>query len=167
MANLMNDLFKNVKNTEKKDNFLVAYDFIEKRLTNPLITPTNDVTCIARWLKIKYERVYNRPMIGYNFYNCRLTLQTLANNLKVNNWEICVLINKWFKTFHQLGYDKVGNDNTLTLSILKTGWIVQGLKNNVGPKGNSRNASYKNHGEGRRPGSTNNPNKPEISNKAF
>lgn len=164
MSNQLSDLFKNVKGTNKKDSFMEAYNFIEKRLKDSSLMPTTDVTCISRWLKIKYEKVYNRPMIGYNFYNCRITLQTLSRSLNVDNWALCQLVNKWFKTFHSLGYDKVGNDNTLTLSILKTSWIVEGLRNNRGPKSNSRNASYKNHGQGRREAG---PNKNEICNTSF
>lgn len=168
MSNVMNDLFKGVKSSsKKKDQFLESYEFIEKRLRDSRLAPTNDLTCIARWLKIRYEKAYNRPMIGYNFYNCRITLETLSKALELNNWAICKLIDTWFTTFHSLGYDKVGNDNTLTLSILKTSWIVQGLKNNCGPKGNSRNASYKNHGQGRRTSNSIKPNKPEISDTSF
>lgn len=160
----MSSIFSKCKNVNKVDPSKRTFEFIESRLNDSSLVPTNDVTAISNWFKVKYEEVYNRPMIGYNFYNCRITIQNLAKNLECTNWEVCCNINKWFKTFHSLGYDKVASDNTLTLSILKTSWVVEGLKNNRGPNSNSRNASYKQHGQGRRQIS---PNKTRQSTKSF
>lgn len=160
----MKSLFSGVKNQKKVDK---SYDFISKALAENKKSCTNDVTHISKWFKAKYENTYNKPMLGYNFYNCRNTIKLLGQKYSLSNWEVCVLINKWFKTFHSLGYDRVAGDDSLTLSILKTDWIVNGLFSNSRPNDNKRNASYNVHSQSRRLSQSKSPNKPNISKQAF
>ncbi len=157
----MKAIFSGVKN-KKTDN--KSYEFIQRALDRGDITGTCDLSHIAKWLEEKYKKTYNVNMIGYNFYNCRKVIQSLASRYSKTNWQICTYINKWFTTFHTLGYDKVAYDSTLTMGVLKTSWVVDGLYNNrVAPKQNTRNKSYKVHSQGRRTVTNND----EIVNEAF
>lgn len=161
----MKSLFQPVKNQPKKDT---SFDFVESRLNNSSLSPTNDVSTISKWFKSKYENKYGKPMLGYNFFNCRNTIQLLSRKYECSNWEVCCLINRWFTSFHGLEYDKVASDNTLTLSVLKTDWIIDGMKDNRRPNESKRNASYKTHGQSRRLSGENvGPNKSQISNQSF
>ena len=89
-------------------------------------------------------------MLGYNFFNCRNTIKLLSEKYECSNWQVCQYINSWFQLFHSLGYDRVASDDTLTLSVLKTDWIVSGLMDKRRPNESKRNTSYKTHGQSRR-----------------
>lgn len=162
----MKSLFKPVKNKPKVDK---SFDFVESRLKDSNLAPTNDIATISKWFKTKYETKYGKPMLGYNFFNCRHTIQLIAQKYKCNHWEVCCMINNWFASFHGLGYDKVASDDSLTLSVLKTDWIVSGMKDNRRPNESKRNSSYKTHGQSRRIQGQQNtgPNKNQISNQSF
>ncbi len=151
----MNALFGGIKRSKPDDR---SYQFIQKAMDRRDISGTCDLSHLAKWLKHKYKYTYNKEMLGYNFYNCRKVIQALANRYSKTNWQICTYINKWFLTFHTLGYDKVAYDNTLTLAVLKTDWIVDGLFNNElcrKYKSSSRNKSYRVHSTARRQVSNN------------
>lgn len=159
-------LFQSVKNTNKTDS---SYELVQSKLDERATLGTNDLTIISKWYKARYEKTYGIPMIGYNFFNCRSTVKILGEKYGCSNWEVCKLINNWFNLFHSLEYDKIASDDTLTLSILKTGWIVDGLYNKRRPNESKRNSSFKTHGQSRRLSNNNElrPNKGQISNKGF
>lgn len=162
----MKSLFQPVKSQPKVDT---SFKFVEDRLKSNGLPPTNDISVISKWFKVKYESKYGKPMLGYNFFNCRNTIKLLGLKYNCNNWQVCQYINSWFDLFHSLGYDKVAGDDTLTLSILKTDWIVNGLVDKRRPNESKRNSSYKTHGESRRLKNESNisPNKNEISDQCF
>lgn len=162
----MKSLFEPVKSQPKVDK---SFEFVESRLKDKGLMPTNDISTISKWFKTKYENKYGKPMLGYNFFNCRNTIKLLSEKYGCNNWQVCQYINQWFELFHSLGYDKVASDNTLTLSVLKTDWIVNGLMDKRRPNESRRTTSFKTHGQSRRLKDEPNisPNKSQISNKSF
>lgn len=164
----MKAMFNSVKAQPSLTNNQRKYQFIEGLLKDGVNTPCNDLDAICTWMKLKYEGVYGKPMLGYNYYNCRNTVKQLAQKYEWTNWQACQHINKWFKLFHGLGYDKVASDDSLTLSVLKTDWIVSGLVDNRRPNESKRNSSFKTHSKSRRlEGTTTIPNTNRISNKQF
>lgn len=162
----MKSLFEPVKAQPKVDK---SFDFIEKRLATNGPQGTNDISVISKWFKCKYENKYGKPMLGYNFFNCRNTIKLLSEKYECSNWQVCQYINSWFQLFHSLGYDRVASDDTLTLSVLKTDWIVSGLMDKRRPNESKRNTSYKTHGQSRRMKTENSisPNKSQISDIGF
>lgn len=166
--NSMKALFEPVKSNpvKKKDN---SFEFIERALLEGRVYLTNDLTIISQWFKAKYEKRYKKPMLGYNFYNCRNTVKALSEKYSCTHWQVCQYINLWFELFHSLGYDKVASDDSLTLSVLKTDWIVSGLMDKRRPNESKRNTSYKTHGQSRRLQNHESvsPNKIQISEESF
>lgn len=159
----MKTIFSSVKGTTSKDE--QVYNTVEKRFKGEnKLGPINDLTTLTKWFQIKYEKVYNKPMIGYNYFNCRKTFQQLGIYYGMTNWEVACFVNSCFTKFHGLGFDKVACDNTLTLSVLKTGWVVDGLVNNKRPGENARNSSFKRQSTSRRQTVT---SRSEIHNIGF
>ncbi len=159
----MNSVFNGIKSKKPCNK---SYEFIQKALDRDDSLGTCNVSHIAKWFEQKYKNTYGKEMLGYNFYNCRKVVQELASRYSKTNWQICTYINKWFTTFHSLGYDKVAYDSTLTLGVLKTGWVVDGLYNNNTARNfntKSKNTSFKVHSTARKAKANNS----EIVNEAF
>lgn len=160
----MKSLFAGVKNQPKEDR---SYSVVEHRFKNPKLGAINDMNVITKWFQMKYEKKYGVPMIGYNYFNCRKTFQQIGTVYGMSNWEVCQFVDMCFNRFHSLGYDKVSTDNKLTLSIMKTGWIVQGMYANRRPGESARNSSFKQHGVSRRQSSPTIKSESVIHSKGF
>lgn len=126
MGSTWENLFVNVKGSKKLPT---NYEKVEEMLKND--TPCSSIKAISDWYRDKYAVKYDKPMIGYNQFDCQKTIKNLAEHFNISIWEVCKLINKWFYDYKNLGYSELPGDSTLTTSRLKTSWIVNNLYNGI------------------------------------
>jgi hypothetical protein len=139
-------LFSKAGITSGKSKSNVDFAGIERRLRDSNPQPINNLTLLSNWIKFKYETIYSKPMIGYNRFHAINTIKKLSEFYSISYWEVIQLIDKWFTSYHTLGYDtKCGNE--LTLSTLNTQWIVESLKSDK-PLTTNRSNSYTRVGSG-------------------
>lgn len=136
----MNNFSKIFENTKSQATGSVEFNKIEELLKTNSVRGTNNLDAICKWYRTKYENIYKKPMLGYNYYDCRKVIKNLSELLKLPNWEICKLINQWFTKYHELGWDDSNYNDSLTLRVLKTDWLVNCLLENK--QKSSRGKSY-------------------------
>ena len=131
----MKDIFSQYKKTVKPvDNHEKDFKLIEDQLVQNTVNGPESLDAIARWYCKKYKAIYNCNPLDYNFFNTKRVIGDLASYFQCSKWEMCKKINKWFTSYHELGFSQNEYcERTLTVSMLRKTWVLDKMDKGLGP----------------------------------